>query len=302
MISFKPFTLLYNLITMIYILLSICFSVSVAVLLKYVKRFPVAIEQVVTFNYSIALLLCYFLFQPNLENVNNTDSPLHFYFLLSILLPVIFLVLAASIKNIGIVKTDIAQRLSLFIPILFAFFIFNETIGFLKLCGLLVGFTAVFFTLHKKDTFVSESSNWMYPTLVFIGFGAIDILFKQIAANKEVSFTTSLFLIFCGSFIVALIISLFYIIKKKSKFNVINLYCGILLGLLNFGNIFFYLKAHQALSDSPSTVFAGMNFGVIGLGTFIGVIAFEEKLSKINYIGIALAFIAVILITLSQIF
>jgi hypothetical protein len=34
----------------------------------------------------------------------------------------------------------------------------------------------------------------------------------------------------------------------------------------NFGNILFYLKAHQAFADNPSTVFAAMNMGVIILG------------------------------------
>jgi hypothetical protein len=33
--------------------------------------------------------------------------------------------------------------------------------------------------------------------------------------------------------------------------------------MFNFGNILFYLKAHQDFSESPSTVFAGMNLGVI---------------------------------------
>jgi hypothetical protein len=36
----------------------------------------------------------------------------------------------------------------------------------------------------------------------------------------------------------------------------------------NFGNILFYLKAHQAFADNPSTVFAAMNMGVIILGVY----------------------------------
>jgi hypothetical protein len=39
-----------------------------------------------------------------------------------------------------------------------------------------------------------------------------------------------------------------------------------LVGAFNFGNILFYLKAHQAFADNPSTVFAAMNMGVIILG------------------------------------
>jgi hypothetical protein len=44
----------------------------------------------------------------------------------------------------------------------------------------------------------------------------------------------------------------------------------------NFGNILFYLKAHQAFADNPSTVFAAMNMGVIILGS-LGILVFKEK-------------------------
>ncbi|MEW5675379.1 EamA/RhaT family transporter [Flavobacterium enshiense] len=286
---------------MIYILLSILCSVAVAVLLKYAKRFPVAVEQIVNTNYAIAILLCFFIFKPDFQILQNS-APWKIYFPLWILLPSIFLFLAASIKSIGIAKTDIAQRLSLFIPILASFFIFHETIGFLKLTGLAVGFLAIFFTLHRNNSKNEKNFNLTYPLMVFLGFGIIDVLFKQIAATKEIPFTTSLFIIFSGAFVIATLISLFYIIKGYSRFQLKNIYWGILLGLLNFGNIFFYLKAHQSFAENPSTVFAAMNFGVIAFGSFIGVVAFEEKLSKINYAGIALALTAVIIITFSQLY
>ncbi|WP_313807771.1 DMT family transporter [Flavobacterium sp.] len=284
---------------MSYILLSICCSVSVAVLLKYVKRLSVSIEQIINLNYLAAIILCFTIFKPDTE-ISKKILPWKIYIPLFILLPAVFILLARSIKSIGIVKTDIAQRLSLFIPILAAYFIFDENISLLKLIGVAVGFTAIFFTLYKTDNHQTDSVNWLYPLLVFLGFGIIDVLFKQIAVNKEVGFTTSLFWIFIGSFVVASCISLFYIITKKSTLKFNSILWGILLGALNFGNIFFYLKAHQAFAENPTTVFASMNFGVIALGSFIGVIAFKEKLSKINYIGITLAIIAVVLITISQ--
>jgi hypothetical protein len=44
-------------------------------------------------------------------------------------------------------------------------------------------------------------------------------------------------------------------------------------------DILFYLKAHQDFSESPSTVFAGMNLGVIVIGSLVGVLILK-KLSK----------------------
>ncbi|KGO90005.1 EamA family transporter [Flavobacterium suncheonense] len=287
---------------MLYIVLSVLCSVSVAALLKLTKKFQIPVEPIVTLNYITALLLSYYLFAPDIQKFSASEIPWHIYIPLVVLLPTVFIFLGMSVKNIGIVKTDIAQRLSLFISILAAYFIFNENIGVLKLSGLAVGFSAIFLTLHKKNKNTSKSNNWLYPCIVFIGFGVIDVFFKKVAQQQQIPFTTSLFYIFSGALSISLLISLFYIIKKSYKLNRKTLYAGILLGLLNFGNIYFYLQAHKSLSQNPSTVFASMNFGVIVLGSLVGVVLFKEKLSKINYIGISLALIAVALITLSQLY
>jgi len=285
---------------MIYIILSICCSVTVAVLLKLAKRYQISIIQAVTINYLTALSLCFLFFKPDVKLITPA-APWPIYIALAILLPSIFLFLAASVKNLGIVKTDIAQRLSLFIPILAAYFIFKEDFNNLKIVGLVIGFVAIFLTfLRKSDQEEGNKSSLLYPVMVFVGFGVIDVLFKQIALYKELPYTTSLFTVFCLAFIVSLLIVISMVVAGKIKLQLVNVVCGLILGLFNFGNILFYMKAHKALAENPSTVFAAMNLGVIIVGTLIGVIAFKEKLSKLNYAGIILAIGAVIFITLSQ--
>ncbi|MDQ0639157.1 drug/metabolite transporter (DMT)-like permease [Pedobacter sp. W3I1] len=285
---------------MIYIILSICCSVTVAVLLKLAKRYQISIIQAVTINYLAALSFCFLFFKPDVKLITST-APWPIYIALAILLPSIFLFLAASVKNLGIVKTDIAQRLSLFIPILAAYFIFKEDFNNLKIIGLAIGFVAIFLTfLRKSDQKESSKGSLLYPIMVFVGFGVIDVLFKQIALYKELPYTTSLFTVFCLAFIVSLLIVISMVLAGKIKIQMVNVLCGFILGFFNFGNILFYMKAHKALAENPSTVFAAMNLGVIIAGTLIGVIVFKEKLSKLNYAGIILAIAAVIFITLSQ--
>jgi uncharacterized membrane protein len=113
-------------------------------------------------------------------------------------------------------------------------------------------------------------------------------------------YTTSLFIVFDISLAVSLLIVIYDVAIKKMKLEAKNILFGSLVGLFNFGNILFYLKAHKAFSENPSTVFAGMNMGVIILGSLVGLLFFKEKLSKINFIGIFLALIAIILIVISQ--
>jgi len=285
---------------MIYIILSICCSVTVAVLLKLAKRYQISVIQAVTVNYFIALSLCFLFFKPDVKLINDA-APWPIYIALAILLPSIFLFLAASVKKLGIVKTDIAQRLSLFIPILAAYFLFREDFNQFKVIGLAIGFVAIVLTfLRKSDHQKTGKESFLYPIMVFVGFGVIDVLFKQIALYKELPYTTSLFTVFGLAFIVSIILVIAMVVAGKTKLQLINVVCGFILGLFNFGNILFYMKAHKALANNPSTVFAAMNLGVIIVGTLIGLIVFKEKLSKLNYAGIILAIAAVIFITLSQ--
>ena len=283
---------------MIYIFLSICCSVTVAVLLKLAKRYQINVLQAVMWNYLAAILLSFVFFRPALDTVAVVPSPL--VVILGVLLPVLFLVLSESVRKIGIVKTDIAQRLSLFIPILAALFLFGENFSGLKTAGLIVGFLAIFLTLFRKSAGKSEKFSYVYPVLVFIGFGVIDVLFKQLAIDKSIPYTSALLVVFGVSFVVALLILAYTVAVKKQKVQLINFACGIVLGCFNFCNILFYMKAHRAMAHNPSTVFAAMNMGVILLGSIVGIVLFKEKVSRINYIGIALALAAILLITLSQ--
>ncbi len=154
---------------MIYILLSISCSVTVAVLLKLAKRYKIHVLQAVIWNYFTAIVLSYFFFRPELKQLLVTPSPVAMA--IGVLLPVLFMVLAASVRNIGIVKTDIAQRLSLFIPIIASLYLFGESFSGLKIAGLVIGFVAILLTLSRKSTVKTDTGAYTYPILVFIGFG-----------------------------------------------------------------------------------------------------------------------------------
>lgn len=282
---------------MLFLILSILCSVTVGVLFKVARLYTISITQIVTTNYVLALILCYFFFSPDLATV-TAQAPWGIYIPLGILLPSIFLFLAASIQHMGIVKTDAAQRLSLFIPILAAWLIFGEQFNALKITAFLIAFPALLLILTKPSD--NTENKWVYPAVVLVGFGLIDILFKQIALYTNLPYTTSLFVVFSIAMAIMLVVISVEIWYKKRKLKYQSILFGALVGLFNFGNILFYLKAHQSFAENPSTVFAGMNMGVITIGSLTGIFVFKEKLSKMNFTGLFLALIAIVLIVMSQ--
>lgn len=288
---------------MFYIFLSICCSVVVSILLKLARRYQIDVYQAITWNYSIAILLTWIFLKPHLQNLQS--APIYIYSLLGFLLPTLFVVIAAAIRYTGIVRTEVAQRLSLFIPIIAAFLLFGEALTPLKIVGIIIGFAAIICSVVKKNGYQRQrapANTWLFLLTVFVGMGVIDILFKQMALSKAVSYPSSLFMVYVVAFILSLL-GLFYLIATgKAKFSWPHIFFGWVLGIANFGNILFYLKAHQALAKSPSTVFAGMNIGVIALGSLVGLFVFKEKLSLLNKAGIVLAIIAIIVISFANIY
>lgn len=283
---------------MIYIFLSICCSVFVSVLLKLARRYEIDTVQAITWNYSIAGLLTWLIFKPEIPEFSQNIIPV--YIVLGLFLPLIFVMLAQSVRYTGIVKTDIAQRLSLFIPVLSAFLIFEEPYSFAKIIGILIAFTAIIFSIPWQKQNGNPNTFWIYPVIVFIGMGIIDILFKQIAKTENIPFTSSLLIVFVIAFTISIIYLLYQVVVNRLKLTILNLVCGWILGIANFGNIVFYLKAHQTLSSQPSVVFSSMNIGVILVGSAVGIILFKEKLSRLNYAGIILALISILILTLSE--
>lgn len=286
---------------MIYLILSIICSVTVGVLFKLAKRYHINLAQAITWNYLFAIALSLIFFKPDFSSIKISEfSPT--YWALGILMPCIFFFLALSVRKAGLARTDIAQRLSLFISLCGAYFLFKESFDRYKEVGLVFGFAAIILTMYRKNEIISSKKSWLYLFLVFLGFGAVDIMFKMVSQITAVPYTTSLFIIYAIAFLMALTYLLYLYISQKTQLQLINFICGCILGLFNFGNILFYLNAHRAMAENPSTVFAAMNIGVILAGSLIGVLIFKERLSKWNYLGLVLAVVAIILITLSKIY
>src|ERR1700761_3854687 len=152
---------------MLYIILSICCSVTVSVLLKLAKRYQIDVYQAITWNYSAAIFLTWFFFRPQLASVPG--APILTYLPLGILFPLLFIVIAASVRVSGIVRTDVAQRLSLFIPVMAAFLIFGEKPNVIKIVGIAIGFLGIICLIpwRQKGAVRRRSSNsWFYLLVI----------------------------------------------------------------------------------------------------------------------------------------
>lgn len=276
------------------LIIAVLCSVAVSVLLKVARKRHIEIQQAIAFNYIVALSLSWFLLKPDFKGLEFTDfiaqsenTPI--FLALGILLPSVFIIMSKAVEFAGIVRSDAAQRLSLFLPILAAFLIFHEPLSQSKVVGIVLAFVGLFCLLSKPNQQSAVDFRGVLGLVgVWFGYGIIDILFKQVAKSGG-AFPTTLFI----AFSLAACIMFIYLLFKRTQWNVASVVGGIILGVLNFFNILFYIKAHQSFGSNPTLVFAGMNIGVICLGTITGALIFKEKISKVNWLGIVFSLCAI---------
>ncbi|MCP1772418.1 drug/metabolite transporter (DMT)-like permease [Neisseria perflava] len=277
---------------MMYLLASIACSVLVSVLLKIARKQKIQIPQAVAVNYIVAVALTVAVLKPDLSTPAQFLPTWWLFAALGVLLPTVFVVMGKAVDSAGIVKSDAAQRLSLFLPITASFLIFGEKLTEGRLIGIVLAFVALFCLLWKSDGGKKSGNLTTQIGLllgVWAGYGVIDILFKQVAKSGT-AFAGNLLVAFC----VAAVLMFGYLFSQGTKWMKEGIIGGIFLGGLNFLNIVTYISAHRVMSDNPTLVFAGMNMGVIVLGTLVGALAFKEKISSINAAGISVALVAIV--------
>lgn len=282
---------------MMYLTIAVLCSVAVSVLLKVLRQRHIDIRQTIVAGYPVAFLLTWFLLKPDVSGMSTLGGAWAVIIALGVLLPAVFIILGRAIEAVGMVATDAAQRLSLIIPIVAAFLLFGEVLTGTRIFGLVLGFLALGALIYRpQQGEVSKQAKqtplWLFG--VWAGYGVIDILFKQVA-KQGAAFPLTLFV----SFGLAGLLLLIYLLITRVRWQGKALAAGILLGALNMGNIYAYIRAHQVLSESPSIVFTGMNVGVIAVATLIGVGVFKESLNRINTLGLLLAICCVAVLFLA---
>lgn len=270
-----------------YLTIAVLCSVAVSVLLKILRQKNIDIRQTIVAGYPVAFLLTWFLLKPKISNVSTLNEEWGIIIALGVLLPTVFIILGRTIEAVGMVATDAAQRLSLIIPIVAAFLLFGEVLTGTRVLGLALGLLALGALVYRpQHTNISKEAKrtplWLFG--VWAGYGIIDILFKQVAKHGA-AFPLTLFV----SFGLAGLLLFVYLLVTRVRWQGSALVAGLLLGALNMGNIYAYVRAHQVLSESPSIVFTGMNVGVIAVATVIGVGVFKEQLNRVNMLGLLLA-------------
>ena len=288
---------------MIDILYTIITFSSMLMLFKYFGKYQVNNLQAIIVNYFTASSLALFIANVNGIPIVFQRIILSTYIIPSLIIGLLFIItfnlLAYSTQKIGIAISTVANKMSMIIPVIIGIYLFKEALGIFKLIGTILAISAIYMTSTKGGKLSFEKKYLPIILLIFFGQGIADGTLSWAQKFTIRSDNTTLF--FACTFISAGTLGSFFLvyelIVKKIRLQPKSILWGITLGIPNYLTLHFFVKSLQSPILESSQVFPVVNMGVIILSAVGGILLFKEKLTPFNWSGIALAVMAISLIT-----
>jgi drug/metabolite transporter (DMT)-like permease len=284
---------------MMYLVLSMLSSAAIMVVFKLFERYRIVTLDAIVVNYGVAAGLSFAL-DPSGIGMHEAIHEAWFgnALVMGVLFISLFNVIGLSAQRIGVSVTTVANKMSLVIPVLYAILFLGESWGFFKIAGLIVALVAVLLSTRKSKQEPIDRRYMSFPLIVFIGSGFIDAFFKYnqvhtLGNNGLEPFTGWIFLTAGTLGLLVWIYRSVFLKKLPARNAVLG---GIMLGIPNYFSVYFLLKALSMDGLESSVVIPINNMAIVALGAIAGVLLFQEKLNRWNYIGIGLCFVSILLI------
>lgn len=281
--------------------LSILASTGLFVIFKYFQRHNINTLHAIVINYFTAASVGYLSYSGDVSVQGHLDAPwIIGVFILGFLFISVFNVMGLTSQRHGLSVASVAGKMSVIIPILFSVFFYRESLSTFQILGIVLALVSVYLTATKAKGSYIVSHNLLLPILLFVGSGVIDTFLKYletttVSKNDVAVFSAAIF-IWAG--VLGLVFSLFLSKNHKFSINLKTVLGGITLGVVNYFSLFYLIRAFQYRGMESAAVFTINNVGIVGLTTVLGLVLFQEKLSRSNWTGIVLAAIAIVMVSM----
>jgi drug/metabolite transporter (DMT)-like permease len=294
---------------MIFLILSILFSALIYVVFKLIGHYKVHTFSAIVVNYLAACFAGFFLSSSNpftLSVFKEEWFPVSS--IIGIMFIIMFYVIGKSTQKAGVAVTTVAVKMSVVIPIAFSIYLDgNDLLTLLKFTGIVLAILSVFLTIYKRTTQTVDLKSVLLPAFLFIGMGVVDSFVKFAQSSFISNELTPVFssVVFAVALASGILVLPFNKGASKSFANPMAWLLGIVLGIVNFGSMYFlilalnYIDIKTGIQAMGSVVFGINNIGIVALSVIIGFILFGERPSRINWIGIALSGVAIIVLFFS---
>jgi drug/metabolite transporter (DMT)-like permease len=272
------------------------------VIFKYFEVFKVHTLHAIIVNYIVACATGFIAYGrvPEVEEIIYADW-LFYALFLGALFIAIFNVMALTCQKNGLSVAAVSGKMSLVIPVIAGIWLYEESIGWMKVAGIFLALISVYLTSVKsRQGLKFNKSLLLLPIILFLGSGVIDTTIKYAEIMHVPSGDESLFsaICFAMAFVIGILV-LIYEATQKRFLTLRSVIAGLVLGVPNYFSIYFIIKALKNGMES-SVVYPINHVGTVLFTSFLGVLIFKEKLIPKNYIGIVVAIVAIVMIAFAK--
>jgi drug/metabolite transporter (DMT)-like permease len=189
--------------------------------------------------------------------------------------------------------------MSIILTVSFTVILFHEHFGLIELLGLILALLAIIAINQKgpKPSFKKTGGSPAILLIVLAISAAIEILLFYVektglVGDEQLAFTTHGFGI---AAVIGWVATLWRWHNVETRISKRDVYAGLILGLPNFFSIYLLLMMLNQ-GWKGSLMYPMVNVSVLLLSTFVAVLLFKEKLNRLNWIGITLASISILII------
>lgn len=281
----------------IYIILCAASSVLIAHFLKVVENRNLNTVRVLTINYLIATVIAFS--TSGWSDVVRMDMEEGFLAIgMASVVGVIFIanffIYSKSVFYNGVGISVAAMRISLIMPVLLSTLWYLEILSFKQWFGVVLVFITLFLLLPNKRKMLREpfSAAWLL-VLLFIGTGLGDSSLKIYEQEFSSLLNKEQFMGFV--FLTAFLIGLIVIgIRRSWNFKRMEWVMGIAVGVPNLYTAIFLIEALERMNGA--VVYSSVNVLTVLGGTLLGIMKWGDKLTKIQWSGILLTVITILLL------
>lgn len=283
---------------MFYLISAIITSALILIIFKVFEKWKIDNLVAITVNYLVAAGLGLWLCSDTADFASVLQQPwIYISLFAGVMLMMTFLIYGTSVQKAGLAITSVAGKMSVVIPVLLGLIWFNETAGWGKIVGISLAMIAFWLAFRKKESGAKRTIYFYLPVLLFFGNGLNDSLLKIAEKNYITNdFIFFLATAFTVSLVIGIMLSGVKYVRTKKVPDGRSILAGILLGVLNWYSTYFFLVGMRHFE--VSLFVPVFNISVVVIAALAGLFFFKQHLKPINWVGIAIAVGAIVLMSL----
>ncbi len=289
---------------MLFLAGSIILSSYLTLAFKVCERYHINLFQAILFNYFTCVVTGSLVNGASpftAANLQSNWAP--WAFLMGSMFIILLNIIGFTAQKLGVAPVSVANKLSLVIPFLFSIYLYHEPVTALKITGIVVALAAVVLVCYPaRKTGLQPTPQskllLLLPVVLFLGSGLLDTLIKYTEQRFLNSTNSNAFLIFgfATAGCIGLVILLLQLLTRRLQFQPKAVLAGIIIGIPNYFSIWCLVRVLKDNAANSSAIIPINNMGIVLFSSVTAWLLFKEKLSAVNWLGIALALGAIALI------